>query len=45
MTWFGVSPRRAAQRAMYFEYGLTKNVVKKPSLAFTAESSSAWSSS
>src|SRR4051812_13058384 len=45
VTWFGVSPRWAAQRAMYFEYGETKYVVKKPSAAFTAESSRTLSSS
>jgi hypothetical protein len=43
--WLGVKPRRADQRAMYFEYGLTKKVVKKPSLPLTADSSSTRSSS
>ena len=45
VTWFGVRPSRAQKRARYFEYGLTKNVVKKPSLDLTAESSSAFYSS
>ena len=45
VTWFGVRPRRAAQRAMKREYGETKNVVKKPSAPLTAESSSRRSSS
>ena len=45
VTWLGVNPRWAAQRAMKREYGLTKNVVKKPSAPLTAESSSTRSSS
>ena len=45
VTWLGVKPAARAQRAMYFEYGLTKKVVKKPSLPLTAESSSTRSSS
>jgi hypothetical protein len=31
VTPLGVQPRRAAQRAMYLEYGETKKVVKNPS--------------
>ena len=31
VTWLGVSPSLAAARATYFEYELTKKVVKKPS--------------
>ncbi|GAA1425728.1 hypothetical protein GCM10009601_33250 [Streptomyces thermospinosisporus] len=45
VTWLGVSPRRAHQRAMYREYGLMKKVVKKPSRDFTADFSRTASSS
>ncbi len=45
VTWLGVKPRWAHQRAMYREYGETKKVVKKPSEALTAESRSTSSSS